>query len=147
MDRSRFAHNCLCNRVEHGKHSLVYLKGLTNTYTHIYTHTLCSFNTITGGLWVERSRRGVRQRLLKLSITYTDLLSLCPHTVAHTQAFHGLHTGTHMHTHTHTQSSTNPSSTTLSLTVTLIISQRPSYLLLVTTKPHPTYSIHPSIFI
>lgn len=37
------------------------------------------YNMETGGLWVETGRRGLRQWPLKLSLTYTDLIFICPH--------------------------------------------------------------------
>lgn len=46
-------------------------------HTCAFTCTDCSYNTVTGGLGAEKGSLGVRQRVLKLTITYTNLISLC----------------------------------------------------------------------
>lgn len=53
--------------------------------THRVTHTNCSDNTVTGGLWAKRGGLPVRQQLLKLSIASTDLISLSPNHTTHTR--------------------------------------------------------------
>lgn len=93
----------------------------TYTQTHRHTRTECSYNILTGGLWVEGCRlRSVSDSDCSNYPSFTLTSSLCAHT--------------HTHYHTRLNAHHTLPSSSLSLSVTLYISQRPTYLSLQSTK-------------